>query len=84
MERLMDKPGANSAINMATEVGTRRYGWGAVQGGYKPGQLAKFAGGLDYAAVAQGISRLGKRLKNGVKLDRDFANVYTNLSNVET
>ncbi len=38
------------------------------RGRYKPAALGRLAGGLDYAAIGQAVSRLGRR----VRQERDF------------
>jgi REP element-mobilizing transposase RayT len=45
-------------------------------------QLGRLAGGMDYAAVGQAVSRFGKRLKADATLRGQLAKVKTTLSNV--
>ncbi len=46
-------------------------------------QLGVLAGGLDYAAVGQAVSRFGRRLKNEPKLKIEVSRIESNVSNVE-
>lgn len=45
--------------------------------------LGQLAGGMDYAAVGQAVSRFGKRLEKDRALRRDFERVEAQLSHVE-
>jgi hypothetical protein len=46
-------------------------------------QLGGLAGGMDYAAVGQAVSRFGKRLAREQRLRREIEEIETKLSNVE-
>jgi hypothetical protein len=46
-------------------------------------ELGQLAGGMDYAAVGQAVSRFGKRLQDGPSLRKNIANIERQLSNVE-
>jgi len=56
---------------------------GRKQGGLSLAELGQLAGGLDYAAVGQAISRFRKRLEKRTELQRQFTIVENHLSNVE-
>jgi hypothetical protein len=47
-------------------------------------ELGKLAGGMDYAAVGQAVSRFGRRLEKEAALRRKVAEMEPQLSNVET
>ena len=57
---------------------------GRKRGGYRLGELGELAGGLDYAAVGQAVSRLGRRLEKSRELRRQLDQIEKTLSNVET
>ena len=57
---------------------------GRRQGRLSLAELGSLAGGMDYAAVGQAVSRFGKRLQHDPKLARELKRLETNLSNVET
>jgi putative transposase len=46
-------------------------------------ELGKLAGGMDYAAVGQAVSRFGKRLEKEATLRRKVTEIESQLSNVE-
>ena len=56
---------------------------GRKRGGYTLAELGQLAGGMDYAAVGQAVSRFGKRLHQPGKLQRSFTKIESKLSNVE-
>ena len=56
---------------------------GRRQGRLSLAQLGSLAGGMDYAAVGQAVSRFGKRLERDPKLARELKRLETKLSNVE-
>jgi len=56
----------------------RRYGR------YRLRELGKLAGGTDYAAVGQAISRFARRLAQAGRLQRELKGIEKRLSNVET
>jgi putative transposase len=56
---------------------------GRKRGRYTLGELGQLAGGIDYAAVGQAVSRLAKRLQRGGELQRSLREVENELSNVE-
>jgi chromosomal replication initiation ATPase DnaA len=47
-------------------------------------ELGKLAGGMDYAAVGQAVSRFGRRLEKEAALRRKVAEMESQLSHVET
>jgi len=47
-------------------------------------QLGAWAGGMDYAAVGQAVSRFGRLLEKSRELCRQLDQVEHQLSNVET
>jgi hypothetical protein len=74
------------------DVFSQRYGdWGRdaalwlgrKRGRYTLSELGRLAGGLDYAAVGQAVSRFAKRLQNGGGLQRSLNKIERELSNVE-
>ena len=74
------------------DVFNQRYGdWGRdaalwlgrKRGRYTLSELGQLAGGLDYAAVGQAVSRFGKRLQNGDGLQRTLNKIEHELSTVE-
>ena len=56
---------------------------GRRRGRYRLGELGELAGGMDYAAVGQAISRFGKRLQNVAELRRHLSKLEREVSNVE-
>ena len=56
---------------------------GRQRGRYTLGELGQLAGGLDYAAVGQAVSRFGKRLQKGGDLPRQVKKLEQQLSKVE-
>ena len=56
---------------------------GRQRGGYTLAELGRLAGGMDYAAVGQAVSRFGKRLQHRGELQHGFAKIQSILSNVE-
>lgn len=56
---------------------------GRKRGRYTLGELGKLAGGMDYAAVGQAVSRLDKRLAKPGELRRNLAKVEKQMSNIE-
>ena len=48
---------------------------GRRHGRYRLGELGELAGGIDYAAVGQAVSRFAKRLAQGGQLQRDIARI---------
>ncbi len=56
---------------------------GRRRGGYRLGELGEWAGGMDYAAVGQAVSRFGKRLEHDRALRRQVAEIERLLSNIE-
>ncbi|HEV2210908.1 MAG TPA: transposase [Verrucomicrobiae bacterium] len=56
---------------------------GRRQGRLSLAQLGKLSGGMDYAAVGQAVSRLGKRLEKQSELRRALHQIEAQLSNVE-
>ncbi len=56
---------------------------GRQRGRYTLSELGQLAGGMDYAAVGQAVSRLDKRLAKRGELQRNLAKVERQLSNVE-
>jgi hypothetical protein len=56
---------------------------GRRQGRYTLSQLGQLAGGLDYAAVGQAISRFGKRVQTVADLRKSVSKIEAKLSNVE-
>jgi hypothetical protein len=74
------------------ETGRSRHGdWGRDAalwlgrkgGGYRLGELGEWAGGLDYAAVGQAVSRFGRRLEKNRQLRRQLERAEKQLSIVE-
>ena len=53
-------------------------------GRYGLRELGELAGGMDYAAVGQAVSRFGKRLEQQPHVRRSLAAIENALSNVET
>jgi hypothetical protein len=56
---------------------------GRRQGRLSLAGLGALAGGMDYAAVGQAVSRFGKRLATDARLRRDLGRIESKLSNVE-
>jgi hypothetical protein len=56
---------------------------GRRRGRYTLSQLGQLAGGLDYAAVGQAISRFGKRVQTVTELRRSVSKLETSLSKVD-
>ena len=56
---------------------------GRRQGRLSLAELGRLAGGMDYAAVGQAVSRFGRRLDNEASLRRELSRIETQLSNVE-
>ena len=56
---------------------------GRKRGGYRLGELGQWAGGMDYAAVGQAVSRFGKRLEQARALRQQLTEIERHLSNVE-
>ena len=56
---------------------------GRKRGRYTLGELGQLAGGMDYAAVGQAVSRLDKRLAKPGELQRNLAKAGRRMSNVE-
>ncbi|HLH56844.1 MAG TPA: hypothetical protein VKY92_24875, partial [Verrucomicrobiae bacterium] len=56
---------------------------GRQRGRYTLGELGQLAGGLDYAAVGQAVSRFGKRLQKGGELQRQVKKLEQRLLEVE-
>ena len=50
---------------------------------YTLGELGRLAGGMDYAAVGQAVSRFGKRLLTEAELRKSVSKIEQQLSNVE-
>jgi hypothetical protein len=73
------------------EFGGRHGDWGRDaalwlgrrRGRLKLAELGELAGGLDYAAVGQAVSRFGKRLANEAKLRTEIRRLEMKLSIVE-
>ena len=57
---------------------------GRRQGRMSLGELGRLAGGMDYAAVGQAVSRFSRRLDKQAALHREIDGIQTQLSNVET
>jgi hypothetical protein len=53
------------------------------RGRYRLAELGRLAGGVDYAAVGQAVSRFGRRLEKQRELKRKLAETERQLSNVE-
>jgi hypothetical protein len=74
-----------------TEFSARHGDWGRdaalwlgrKRGRYTLSQLGQLAGGMDYAAVGQAVSRFGKRLVNTPALRKSLAKIERQLSNIE-
>ena len=56
---------------------------GRRHGRYGLRELGELAGGMDYAAVGQAVSRFGRRLQQQQQLRRDVVKIERKLSNVE-
>ncbi|HEY5913908.1 MAG TPA: hypothetical protein VJA21_25240 [Verrucomicrobiae bacterium] len=56
---------------------------GRRQGRLRLAQLGRLAGGMDYAAVGQAVSRFGRRLEREARLQRQLRRIELQLSNVE-
>jgi REP-associated tyrosine transposase len=56
---------------------------GRQRGRYTLSELGELAGGIDYAAVGQAVSRFSKRLQTDSDLQRSFKKIEHGLSNVE-
>jgi len=56
---------------------------GRKRGEYTLAELGELAGGMDYAAVGQAVSRMNKRLAKPGALQRQLVKVEQQLSNVE-
>ena len=56
---------------------------GRKRGRYKLNELGELAGGMDYAAVGQAVSRFGRRLQKEGELQRQVRKAERHLSNVE-
>ena len=56
---------------------------GRKRGRYKLSELGQLAGGMDYAAVGQAVSRFDKRVSQGGDLKRNLVKVERQMSNVE-
>ncbi|HXJ76745.1 MAG TPA: transposase [Candidatus Dormibacteraeota bacterium] len=56
---------------------------GRKRGRYTLGELGQLAGGMDYAAVGQAVSRFGKHLERQSELRRNIAKVEKQISNIE-
>jgi REP element-mobilizing transposase RayT len=56
---------------------------GRRQGRLSLAELGALAGGMDYAAVGQAISRFGKRMGKAAELRRELTQLESRLSNVE-
>ena len=56
---------------------------GRRHGRYTLAELGQLAGGMDYAAVGQAVSRFAKRLQQDDPLKRSVAELESKLSNVE-
>jgi hypothetical protein len=56
---------------------------GRRQGRLSLAQLGRLAGGMDYAAVGQAVSRFGKRLQREAGLRRELRQIESQLSSVE-
>jgi len=74
------------------EIFSQRYGdWGRdaalwlgrQRGRYTLSELGQLAGGMDYAAVGQAVSRFGKRIQNEGELQRTVSKIEKQLSNTE-
>lgn len=57
---------------------------GRRRGRLRLAQLGELAGGIDYTAVGQAVSRFGRRLERDRALRRALAQIEAQLSNVET
>jgi putative transposase len=74
-----------------TEFSRRHGDWGRdaalwlarKRGRYRLAELGRLAGGVDYAAVGQAVSRFGRRLEKQRELKRKLAETERQLSNVE-
>ena len=56
---------------------------GRRRGRLRLAQLGQLAGGMDYTAVGQAVSRFGRRLASEAKLRREVAKIESQLSNEE-
>ena len=56
---------------------------GRGRGRYSLGELGQLAGGMDYAAVGQAVSRFGRRLEQARDLRRSLSAIEAKMSNVE-
>ena len=56
---------------------------GRKRGRYRLGELGQLAGGIDYAAVGQAISRFGKKLEQASPLRRQITQIEKQLLNIE-
>ena len=56
---------------------------GRRRGRYRLAELGQLAGGMDYAAVGQAVSRFTRRLEQASKLRRQVLKIENKLSNVE-
>jgi REP element-mobilizing transposase RayT len=57
---------------------------GRKRGRYSLRELGELAGGMDYAAVGQAVSRFGKRLEQQHQLRQSLTDIETQLSNVDS
>ena len=57
---------------------------GRKRGRYTLNELGQLAGGMDYAAVGQAVSRFSKRLQNGAELRRTISKIQKTLLNVDS
>ena len=57
---------------------------GRRRGRYRLAELGQLAGGMDYAAVGQAVSRFARRLERDGRLRRQIAKMEKELYNVET
>jgi hypothetical protein len=55
---------------------------GRKHGRYTLGELGQLAGGMDYAAVGQAVSRFGRRLEQEVDLRRNITKIDNQLLDV--
>ncbi len=56
---------------------------GRLRGGYRLGELGQLAGGMDYAAVGQAVSRFSRRLEKSRELRRSLDKIERKLPRVE-
>ena len=57
---------------------------GAQAGGYRLSELGELAGGIDYAAVGQTVSRFGRGVEKERGLRGKVTEIETKMSNVDS